>query len=271
VPHPGVSTTWGAIDFSPTILEHLNVEAAILASGARNIPVAGREARVPRLLDDGDAEWTAEGAEIGTHAPDADEIALVPKGLKNVVSLSNESIDSAEVAVLDGVGQAMARAAARALDRKLFSADAETATAPPGIRTMTLPGAAGDPGTIDGLLTAAAAIRTAGGTPNAAYLAGADIGKLALLKVATDSNEPLLTPDQNGRYNVGGMTIWQAAGMPAGTALCAQADQIVVGVAKQFETAFSEHAKFTADSVVARVVGRFDWDVNDADGLYVIS
>jgi HK97 family phage major capsid protein len=251
-------------------LEQLAVESAALASGVQNIPVAGREARVPRILNDGDAAWTAEGAEIASTAPDADEIVLVPKGLKNVVTISNEAIDSAEVGVLDGVGQAMARALGKALDRKLFSADAGTATAPPGLLTATLPTAAGDPALIADLLKGAAAIRAAGGTPNVAYLNGAEIGKLALLVEATGSNVPLLTPDANGRYNVGGMTIWQAP-ITAGTALLAQADQIILGVAKQVDVAFSEHQKFSADSVMARVVGRFDWDVNDVDGLYFVS
>ena len=118
MPHPGISTTWGAIDFSGPVLTQLAVESAALASGVRNIPVAGREARVPRILDEGTAEWTAEGAEINSHCPDADEVVLVPKGLKNVCSITNEAVDSAEVGVLDEVGNAISRSLAKALDAK---------------------------------------------------------------------------------------------------------------------------------------------------------
>lgn len=32
----------------------------------------------------------------------------------------------------------------------------------------------------------------------------------------------------------------------------------------------SPHARFSADSVLARVVGRFDFDVNDPSGLLAI-
>jgi HK97 family phage major capsid protein len=52
----------------------------------------------------------------------------------------------------------------------------------------------------------------------------------------------------------------------AGTALVADASQLMVGVRKDAEVSFSSDAKFTADAVVARVVARVDFGINDPTG-----
>ena len=273
MPSPAVTATWGADDYSKFVLDHLSVESAILASGARRINITGKQAHVPRLNSSGTASWTAELQEIVSSAPDADEILLVPKKTANVLVVSTEAIEDAEVDVLNRVGDAMARSVAVALDTKAFSADAATALAPAGLRSYTLPGVTGDPTLIDTLLTGIGAIRNAGGNANSIYMAAADVTTLSLMKQATGSNVPLLAPDptQSFSMQIGGARIWPVPGMPAGTALIAQADQIVVGVRRDIAVDFSADAKFTADGVAVRITARFDVDVNDTDGLYLIA
>src|SRR5687767_2369658 len=165
MPSPGVAATWGADDYAAFVLEHLATESVVAASGVRPIPISGKQAFVPRLNNDGDAEWTAEGAEINSNAPDADTIQLIPKALKNVVSLSNESIGDTPVAVLDRIGTALTRAVASRLDRTLFDATVASAVRPAGLRSTayTLPGAAaatiGDVASLDLFLDGQTAIQ----------------------------------------------------------------------------------------------------------------
>ena len=45
----------------------------------------------------------------------------------------------------------------------------------------------------------------------------------------------------------------------------------MVGVRQDAEVEFSTDAKFTADGVAVRVIARVDVDVNDTDGLYLIT
>jgi hypothetical protein len=65
--------------------------------------------------------------------------------------------------------------------------------------------------------------------------------------------------------------VYPVPSIAAGTALVAQADQIVFGVPQDASVDFSPDAGFTSDSTVARVVARVDWASNDTAGAYFIS
>lgn len=274
MPAPTTSAVWGEEQWANFVLQHLSTESVLLNAGARRVNVSGKSMTIPRLLDDGDATWTAEGAEISSDAPDADTLTLTPKKLANVVSLSNESVSDASVDELNEVGRAMTRAAAKRMDLTAFDAAAASATRPAGLfsAAYTLPGTAADPTTLDPLLTAVGTIRGEGAQgPIAIFMAAADILTISLLKEQTGSNVPLLSVNANGRYEVGGAELWPTPGVVAGTALAAHVQQIVVGVSKSAEVRFSPHAAFTADSTVARIITRVDWSINDASGLYKIT
>jgi hypothetical protein len=58
--------------------------------------------------------------------------------------------------------------------------------------------------------------------------------------------------------------------VPSGTALVAQADQIVVAVREDAAVQVSEHALFGSDGTAARVIARVDVGVNDTDGLAMV-
>ena len=266
MPNVGLNATWGREEWATYVLAHLAAESVLLRSGARRITVRGRSAHVPRVLSDGTVSWVAELAEIPSSAPVGDELVLEPKKIANVVTLSNESIVDAPVDELNAVGDALTRAIATGIDARAFSASAATATEPSGIRSLALPAQAGGV-TIDNIIRAVGTIAASGGVATAVYINPSDLTTLRLAK--DTQGRPLLQPDlqAGGAEVIAGARIWPTAALPAGTAIVAQADQIVVGIRQDAEVAFSADARFTADAVAARVVARVDFDVNDIDGL----
>jgi len=252
------------------VLEHLSRESVLLRSGARRVNVIGRVAHLPRVLSDGAVSWVEELAEIPSSAPNADELVLTPKKLANVVTVSNEAAGDSTVGVLDAVGAAMTRAVALALDAAALASTAATAARPAGIRSLALPAQTGGI-TVDNLVRAIGTVAAAGGTATAAYLAPGDLTTLRLAK--DTSGRPLLQPDlqANGAERIAGAILYPTPALTAGTALVADAAQVVVGIRNDATVDFSSDVKFTSDAVVARVVTRVDFGVNDIAGLVVVT
>src|SRR4051794_30389016 len=139
MPAVGVNATWGQQEWAQFVLDHLSAQSVLLRTGARLVPVRGRVAHIPRVLSDGTATWTAEGDEIGSSPPPGDTPDPAPTKLANVVSLSNESIEDAPVNELDGVGNALPRSVATAIDARAFGNPAATAIEPAGLRSLAIP------------------------------------------------------------------------------------------------------------------------------------
>ncbi len=262
----GLNAAHGATSWAQFVLDHLSVSSVLLRSGARRIDVVGAQAHVPRVLSDGTATFVAELATIPSSAPTGDDLILAPKKIANVVTLSNESIGDSPIDELDGVGNALVRAVATALDGRAFSASAATAVAFAGILSNTLPSQAGGV-TIDNILRAIGTVAVTGGVADAVFIAPTDLTALRLLK--DTAGRPLLQPDlqAGAAERIGGATLFPTPALAAGTAIVAQANQVVVGIRKDAEVSFSPHAAWTSDGVVARVVARLDVGINDASGL----
>lgn len=227
MPSPGISTTWGADSFASFVLDHLQQQSVLLRSGARRINVVGKTAHIPRLLNDGAASWVGEMVEIPSSAPDADEMVLTPKGLKNLVAISNESIGDSSPDVLDQIGLAMTRATAKGMDDKALSADVATATAPAGIRSQALPFAIGAI-TVGTITSAVGAIAAEGGVATAVYL---NPNALTTIRQSVaEGGYAISDPTKPGIETIAGARLWPTSAFAAGTALVAQADQIVVGI-----------------------------------------
>lgn len=273
MPNLGLNAAHGQTSWSAFVLAHLSAQSVLLRSGARRINVVGAQAHVPRVLTDGTATFVAELAQIPSSAPTGDDLVLVPKKIANCVTLSNESIGDSPIDELDGVGSALVQAVAAALDSRAFSVNAATAVAFAGLLSNTLPTQTGGVGSLDTFIRAIGTIEAAGGRGTAIYINPTDLTNLRLIKQATGSNMPVLQPDLQaaGAERVGGAILWPTPPMPAGTALVAQADQIVVGVRQDAEVTFSPHSAFTSDAVVARVVARADVGINDPVGLVKVT
>ncbi len=271
MPALGINATWGAEEWATYVLEHLAVESALLRGGARFIPITGRQAHVPRTLTDGTAAWVPEGTEIPSSAPTGDELVLTPKKAANVVVLSRESVEDAPINELDAVGQALTRSVATALDLVAFSANAGTATTPAGLLSLALPAQTGGVANLDSYIRAQGTIQAIGGLPTVVYVNPTDLTALRLLKDSTGRG--LLEPDAQalGAQRAGGSLFIPTAALAAGTALVADPGQIVVGVRRDVEVAFSTDARFTADSIAARVTARLDLGVGDIRGLVKVT
>jgi HK97 family phage major capsid protein len=256
-------------EWSQFVLDHLSAESVVLASGATEVRTAAQTIHVPRVTGDGGVGWYAELEPIGAGDPTGDELVLTPKKCAALTTLSNEAVEDSNPDVLDAVGNSMVRAVALEADRAFFAGTG--GEMPQGLLTMTpaLPSTIG-PVDYPTIVTAAGAVRAAGGQPNVVYLNPADLTTLQLATGADD--RPLIQPDatQGLSETIAGLRIFATPAVPAATALVGQADQIVVAVRKDASVAISQDAAFTADGTVARVVMRADCGVNDPDGLNVI-
>lgn len=267
MPDLGLTSTWGATDWAPLLIQALGLESAVALGGVRLIPIAGRDAYLPRLLVDPEADWVAELAELPSDAGDADTIHLTPRKIGNVTVLSTESVEDAPISELDAVAAALIRGVAKKVDARFFSADAATAIAPAGIFNGTLPGTsvALD---IEALTRAVGAVGAAGGRANVVWLNPDDLTDLRV--EALQGGFPISDPTAPGIEAVAGARLVPTPALTAGTAVAADSRYVLAGVRRDARVDFSAHSSFTADGIAARVTMRCDWAVADPDAVYVI-
>lgn len=229
------------------------------------MPVKGRIANIPRVLTDGTATGTAEGAEIASSAPTGDMLVLTPKKLANVVALSRESVEDAPVSELDAIGTALTTSVAASIDAVAFGTSVATATTPAGLRSYAIPAQTGGV-TIDNVIRASGTSESYGTRATALFVSPVDLTLLRLLK--DTGGRPLLQPDlqAGGAEVIAGARIFPTPTLAAGNALAMDTKQVVIGIRRDIEIAFSSEAKFTADSIAARVTARIDWAWNDIRG-----
>ncbi len=251
------------------VLEHLSAQSVVLASGATRIDTINRQIHVPRVLNDGGADWFGELEEINETGPTGDDLVLSPKKVAALVRLSSESVDDSNPSVLDAVGTAMTRAVA-------LKADAGILVGAGGKAPLGVYGQAGQhvvsPAiTIDALIDASGLIAGVGGAARAAYLNPSDV--TVLMKSKDLQERPLLGPDYAGgpTSTVYGLTLWSTPAIAAGTGLVADPSEIICAVRQDPSVAVSTDALFTSDGQVARVIARLDCGVNDPRGLVSIA
>jgi HK97 family phage major capsid protein len=246
----------------------ISAASVLLASGATEIRTTGKAVHVPRFTGQASTGWYGELDPISEGAPPGDELVLTPNKVATLVTLSNEVVTDSNANVLNSVGEKMVRAVALEADRAMFAGTG--GDQPTGILNVAPP-LPNHPAAPDyaGIVSGAGMVRAAGGTPNVVYVNPAD---LTALQLATDANDrPLVGDTATGIGAViAGLAIWPTPATPAGTAIVAQADQIVVAVREDASVAVSDQFAFNADGTVARVIARVDVGVNDPDGLAVV-
>jgi HK97 family phage major capsid protein len=265
----GIGAAFTPEQWAQYVLDHLAGASVVLASGATEVRTSAKAIHVPRITGDGTVAWYDELEPIAPGGPDGDELVLTPKKVATLARLSDEAVADSNPSIIDGIGNAMTRAVAREADRAII---AGTGTKQPtGLLNLTpaLPSTA-SPVSYASIVTAAGMIGAAGGQADTLYINPTD---LTALQLVTDANDrPLIQPDmtQGASGTIAGLTVWPTAAVPAGTAIVAQADQIVVAVREDASVAVSEHALFEQDGTVCRVIARLDSGVADSDGLVVI-
>jgi HK97 family phage major capsid protein len=70
---------------------------------------------------------------------------------------------------------------------------------------------------------------------------------------------------------IAGLNIYSTPALAAGTAIVAQASEILVALRRDPTIEVSDQALFSKDGTVARVIARLDAGVGDADGLCKIT
>jgi HK97 family phage major capsid protein len=267
-PAGGLGAGFAPEEWGRYVLDNLSGASVLLASGATEVRTTGKAIHVPRFTGEAATNWYAELEEIGEGCPPGDDMVLTPKKVATLCRISNETVADSNRDVLDSVGQKMVRSVALAADKAMF--DGTGGKMPTGLLKVTpaLPSVSHAPD-YAGIVTGAGLVRAAGGEPNAAYINPVD---LTALQLATDGNDrPLIGTTEDGiGATVAGLTLWPTAAVPAGTAIVAEADQIVVAVREDASVAVSDQFIFSEDGTVVRVIARVDVGVNDPDGLCVI-
>lgn len=269
----GIGEAISPEEWSSYVLDHLAHESVVLASGATRIDTSAKQVHVPRLTSDGGAGWFAELEEIDVGDPVGDDLVLTPHKCAAVTVLSNEVVADSNPSVLDAVGGAMTRAVALAADKALFVGGG-TVSAPAGF--VNHGGTVSPLQTVAGSITYANVVRAGGsiaaygGRADSLYVNPSDYTTLQLAVGGDD--RPLIQPDasQGGAATIAGFRVYPTPALGAGTALVAQASQLVVALRSDASVDFSTDALFEKDATVARVVARVDGDVADPNGVCLI-
>ncbi|OBB76809.1 phage major capsid protein [Mycobacterium sp. 852014-52144_SCH5372336] len=171
-------------------------EASVAMQTATVIPTSTREFRFPVITDDVAAGWYDEGEDINLTDPEVDAVVAVPKALKSLTKVSRELAEDSSPEATALVGQSVARDIARKVDQAWFAAS--TAKGPAGLRSLIGTAGAvvgGNYANSDPFAEAISAIEQTGSTPTAFVGSAGTVLSLSKLKKATDSNEPLLSPN----------------------------------------------------------------------------
>lgn len=218
---------------------------------ARTVRTEGKEFRVPVLVEDAAAAWTAEGEEIAPTDPVLDEITTTPAKVAGLTIISRELARDSSPAAAELVGASLARAITLQVDRGFLGDLA--APAAKGLDALT------DVSVVEGALDsldvvheAKAAAAAEGGTASAILANPADVLALALLKDETGSNRALV----ESTSTIAGVPVISSRHVAAGKLWVLDREQIVTVLREDVELAVSYDSHFSSDRVALRATMR---------------
>lgn len=270
---PYLTSNVGAAEWAAFILGKLSHESVLLAAGARKLTFNGRSLHVP-VFGTSTPQWLAELEEIDEDDAVPTEVELIPRKVGSLNIASTEGVEDASVDVLDGIGAEAVRSIAGAIDHALFVGTGAANNQPLGLLAATfaptLPGSTNLAVDYAGIVTAAGAIRAAGGRPDVLFVHPTEHTALTLALDAHD--RPLLQETADGPAQIiAGLRVYATPAVPAGTALAAEASQILVGVRDDPRVDISVDAAFSRDGVAVRTTARVDVRVANAGALYTFT
>jgi len=235
-------------------------EALILQTSTVAGSIEGDEPAVRvAYVDDADAQFTSEGADIPEAEPTLSEVLVHTGKVTLLVRVSREQWQQ------NGTATVLSDSARRAVLKKANEAylsqvlpTAPKVTPPGGI--LNIPGIqdGGEIATnLDALADAFTLVETAGGTVTHILAAPNSWGALRKLKKGTSSNESLLgagTEDADKR--ILNTPVLTSNAVPSGK-LALIDSSAIVSAAGEVQVATSEHAYFGSDSIALRVTFRF--------------
>ncbi|QWS34045.1 phage major capsid protein [Curtobacterium aetherium] len=262
-PNP-ITTTDSAKAWSPDLqtfaAQDVIPEALVLQTSTVAGSIEGDEPAVRvAYVDDADAQFTAEGADIPEAEPTLSEVLVHTGKVTLLVRVSREQY------VQNGTADILSDSARRAVLKKANEAylsqviPTPPAVTPPG-GVLTHPGIQ-DGGQIatnlDALADAFTLVEIAGGNVTHLLAAPDTWGALRKLKKGSSSNESLLgagTDDAEKR--ILNTPVFTSNAVPSGT-LALLDKSAIVSAAGAVQVATSEHAYFGSDSIALRVTFRF--------------
>lgn len=219
--------------------------------------------RVP-YVDDADAGFIAEGAEIPEADPGLDEVAIATGKVSQLVRLSREQFgrENASTLIMSSVRRAVTTAANRAYIAQ--PAPVAPAITPPagllnidGISEVT--GLV--VGALDPLIDLIAEIQDAGGNPTHIVTSPTGWAELLKLKAADGSHESLLgAGTDNAERRLLDLPVLVSSAVPPGGGLVIDQTAIVSAVG-DVQVATSDQAYFSSDSIGVRCTWRFGANV----------
>ena len=218
---------------------------------ARTVRTSGREFRVPILVEDAAAAWTAEGEEISPTEPVLDEITVVPSKIAGLTIVSRELAEDTSPAAAELVGASLARAITLQVDRGFLGDLA--APAAKGLDSLTdVSVVEGALDSLDSLHEAKAAAAAEGGTASVILANPSDVLALALLKDESGSNRALV----ESTSTIAGLPVISSRHVAAGKLWVLDASQIMTVLREDVELATSTDSHFTSDRIAIRATMR---------------
>ncbi|GAA2092626.1 phage major capsid protein [Brevibacterium salitolerans] len=259
------TTTSGVSAISPDQIEQLivgPVEAASIAiQTATLVATQATETRIPRVLQDPTAAWTAEGAEIGTSDPMVDDIVVTPRKLAGLTIVSNEALADTNPAADSIVGDGLTRDIAKKVDVAFFGSNGGDAVQPEGLEDLTGVTTITGPTAWEDADPFAEALSNAEGlglAVNSFVANPADALALAQLKESAASRKPLLGPDPTNptRRALQGVPLLVSPAVTAGTVWGIPQVRAVIVRRNDVDLQVDRSAYFTSDRTAIRATMR---------------
>lgn len=237
---------YGALITDPVAEAALAFQPSI----AQRVTTSGKTFRVPVLVEDAAAAWTAEGEEISPTDPVLDEIEVTPAKVAGLTIISRELAEDSSPSAAEMVGASLARALTLQVDKGFMGN--LPAPAAKGLGSITPTVVSGALDSLDSLHEAKAAAAAEGGAPTVLLAHPTDLLALATLKDQADSNRALLADTTN----VAGLPVVASRHATAGQLWLLDASQIVTVLREDVTLAVSHDSHFTSDRVALRATLR---------------
>ena len=240
---------YGALITEPVAEAALAFQPSI----AQRVTTSGKTFRVPVLVEDAAAAWTAEGEEIAPTDPVLDEIEVTPTKVAGLTLISRELAEDSSPSAAEMVGASLARALTLQVDKGFMgNLKATNPAAAAGLGSITPTVVSGALDSLDSIHEAKAAAAAEGGAPSVLLVNPADLLALATLKDQADSNRALLADTSV----VAGLPVVSSRHVAAGSLWMLDATQIVTVLREDVTLAVSHDSHFTSDRVALRATLR---------------
>lgn len=257
----------------PDLTEYLPSDAVPDALILSHATVVGKiegdapSVRVPKILSDGDANFTAEGSTVADAGQEFGETVVQTHKAGALGKYSYETLQQPEAAEL--ILASLRRNLTGRIDRAFVGG--ESSDGPTGLLNadVTDGGQIGD--NLDKLVDAVSGIEAAGGSPTGIIASPASWATLSKLKTGKDQQVSLLGSGTDaGERQLLSIPVQVSAAMPENRLLVVD-KTAVVAASSGVRLARSEDAYFSSDVVAIRVTWRAGWSVMHTDRVARLS